>query len=125
MVALKRKGVLTMDEVIHKVAAGPMVAKMAGVVAGRQERKSARGNRFAFCQLSDPSGAYEVTLFSEALEKSREHLEPGQKVVITAEATMEADQLKLLGHSVAPVDIAVADLGSKGLRIFVEAEAAV
>ena len=65
-----------------------------------------------------------MTLFSEALEKSREHLETGQKVVITAEATMEADQLKLLGRSVAPVDIAVADLGSKGLRIFVEAEAA-
>lgn len=124
LVALKRKGVMTLDEVTRKAQAGPTVAKLAGVVAGRQERKSARGNRFAFCQLSDPTGAYEVTLFSEALEKSREHLETGQKVVITAEATMEADQLKLLGRSVAPVDIAVADLGSKGLRIFVEAEAA-
>ena len=124
LVALKRKGVMTLDEVMHKAQSGPIVAKLAGVVAGRQERKSARGNRFAFCQLSDPTGAYEVTLFSEALEKSREHLETGQKVVITAEATMEADQLKLLGRSVAPVDIAVADLGSEGLRIFVEAEAA-
>ena len=124
LVALKRKGVMTLDEVTHKAQSGHTVAKLAGVVAGRQERKSARGNRFAFCQLSDPTGAYEVTLFSEALEKSREHLETGQKVVITAEATMEADQLKLLGRSVAPVDIAVADLGSKGLRIFVEAEAA-
>ncbi|NCV29423.1 MAG: DNA polymerase III subunit alpha, partial [Rhodobacteraceae bacterium] len=124
LVALKRKGVMTLDEVMHKAQSGPTVAKLAGVVAGRQERKSARGNRFAFCQLSDPTGAYEVTLFSEALEKSREHLETGQKVVITAEATMEADQLKFLGRSVAPVDIAVADLGSKGLRIFVEAEAA-
>ena len=124
LVALKRKGVMTLDEVMHKAQSGPIVAKLAGVVAGRQERKSARGNRFAFCQLSDPTGAYEVTLFSEALEKSREHLETGQKVVITAEATMEADQFKLLGRSVAPVDIAEADLGSKGLRIFVEAEAA-
>ena len=124
LVALKRQGVMTLDEVMHKVQSGPTVAKLAGVVAGRQERKSARGNRFAFCQLSDPTGAYEVTLFSEALEKSREHLETGQKVVITAEATMEADQLKLLGRSVAPVDIALANLGSKGLRIFVEAEAA-
>ena len=124
LVALKRQGVMTLDEVMHKAQSGPTVAKLAGVVAGRQERKSARGNRFAFCQLSDPTGAYEVTLFSEALEKSREHLETGQKVVITAEATMEADQLKLLGRSVAPVDIAVANLGSKGLRIFVEAEAA-
>jgi len=124
LVALKRKGVMTLEEVMYKAQSGPTVAKLAGVVAGRQERKSARGNRFAYCQLSDPTGAYEVTLFSEALEKSREHLETGQKVVITAEATMEADQLKLLGRSVAPVDIAMADLGSKGLRIFVEDEAA-
>ena len=124
LVALKRKGVMTLEEVTYKAQSGPTIAKLAGVVAGRQERKSARGNRFAFCQLSDPTGAYEVTLFSEALEKSREHLETGQKVVITAEATMEADQLKLLGRSVAPVDIAMADLGSKGLRIFVEDEAA-
>ena len=124
LVALKRKGVMTLEEVMYKAQSGPTVAKLAGIIAGRQERKSARGNRFAFCQLSDPTGAYEVTLFSEALEKSREHLETGQKVVITAEATMEADQLKLLGRSVAPVDIAMADLGSKGLRIFVEDEAA-
>jgi len=89
-------------------------------VAARQERKSARGNRFAFCQLSDPSGAYEVTLFSEALEASREHLESGSKVLITVEATMESDQLKLLGRSVAPVEAAIAGAGVSGLRIFVE-----
>jgi DNA polymerase-3 subunit alpha len=93
---------------------------MAGIVAGRQERKSAKGNRFAFAQLSDTSGAYEVTLFSDTLELARVHLETGAKVVITVEATLESDQLKLLGRSVAPIDAAVADAGSAGLRIFVE-----
>ncbi|MCH2095620.1 MAG: DNA polymerase III subunit alpha [Rhodobacteraceae bacterium] len=120
MTALKRKGALTLDEVVAKAERGPFLAKMAGVVAGRQERKSARGNRFAFCQMSDPTGAFEVTLFSEALEASREHLETGAKVMVTAEATMEADQLKLLGRSVAPVDLAVADAGAPDLRVFVE-----
>ena len=120
MAALRRKDVVTLEEVTAKAETGPLVAKLAGVVAGRQERKSARGNRFAFCQLSDTSGAYEVTLFSETLEKSREHLETGAKVVVTVEATMESDQLKLLGRSVAPVDNMVADAGSMGLRIFVE-----
>ena len=62
--ALKRNGVLTLDEVANKAEAGPFVAKMAGVVANRQERKSARGNRFAFLQLSDSTGSYEATLFS-------------------------------------------------------------
>ncbi|WP_436398871.1 DNA polymerase III subunit alpha [Roseobacter sp. S98] len=122
---LKRKGVLTLDEVTAKAEGAPLVAKLAGVVAGRQERKSARGNRFAFCQMSDTTGAFEVTLFSETLEKSREHLETGAKVVVTVEATMEADQLKLLGRSVAPIDAVTADAGGMGLRVFVEEPGAV
>ncbi|MEL6608900.1 MAG: DNA polymerase III subunit alpha, partial [Pseudomonadota bacterium] len=102
-----------------------MIAKLAGVVTGRQERKSARGNRFAFVQMSDPTGGYEVTLFSESLEKSREFLETGSKVVLTVEATLEADQLKLLGRSVGPIDNAVAASGAAGLRVFVEDATAV
>ena len=125
MAPLKRKGILSLDELTDKTKSGPLVAKLAGVVAGRQERKSAKGNRFAFVQLSDVSGAYEVTLFSETLEKSREYLEPGAKVVITVEATLEADQLKLLGRSVAPVDVAVADAGASGLRVFIDKETTV
>jgi DNA polymerase-3 subunit alpha len=120
MAALKRKGAMTLDDVLDKVQNGPCVVKMAGVVSGRQERKSARGNRFAFAQLSDPTGAYEVTLFSDTLEAARDHLETGSKVLITVEATLESDQLKLLGRSVAPADIAVADTASMGLRIFVD-----
>jgi DNA polymerase-3 subunit alpha len=133
MTPLKRKwgndrGVpfLTLDELTEKVSErGAMNARLAGVVAGRQERKSARGNRFAFAQMSDPTGGYEVTLFSDTLELARDHLETGSKVVVTVEATMESDQLKLLGRSVAPVDMAVADAGSIGLRVFVDAPEAV
>jgi DNA polymerase III subunit alpha len=125
MGALKRKGVVTLDEVMAKAERGALVAKLAGVVAGRQERKSARGNRFAFAQMSDPTGAYEVTLFSDTLEKCREFLETGAKVVVTVEATMEADQLKLLGRSVVPVDAAVEGAGSLGLRVFIDAPDAI
>ena len=121
MPSLRRQDVLTLEDVTAKAESQPFIAKMAGVVAGRQERKSARGNRFAFCQLSDPSGAYEITVFSEALEKSREHLETGNKVVCQLEATMEADQLKLLCRSVTPVEASMAGGVAMGLRIFVEA----
>ena len=120
MAALKRKGVLTLDEVIAKAERGACVVKMAGTVSGRQERKSARGNRFAFAQLSDPTGQYEVTLFSDTLEAARDHLETGSQVVISCEATMEADVLKLLGRSVSAIDTAVADAGSTGLRVFLD-----
>ena len=120
MAVLKRQEVKTLDEVMARAARGPFLAKMAGVVAGRQERKSARGNRFAFAQLSDPTGGYEVTLFSEVLEASRDFLETGAQVVITAEATMEADQLKLLCRSLQPIDGMVADAGAVGLCVFVD-----
>ncbi|WP_298860166.1 DNA polymerase III subunit alpha [uncultured Sulfitobacter sp.] len=122
---LKRKGVLTLDELMEKARGGPLVAKLAGVVAGRQERKSARGNRFAFAQLSDTTGAYEVTLFSDTLEACRDHLETGAKVVVSVEATLESDQLKLLGRGVVPIDTAVADAGGMGLRIFIETPSAI
>ena len=123
--ALKRNGVLTLDEVVGKAKAGPFVAKMAGVVANRQERKSARGNRFAFLQLSDKTGSYEATLFSEVLEKSREYLETGSKVLLTAEASLESDQIKLLARSISPLDAGISNVDAEGMRIFVNDESAI
>jgi len=125
MVPLKRKGVLTLAELSAQAERGPTIAKIAGSISGRQERKSARGNRFAFVQLSDPSGLYEVTIFSDTLEASRDMLETGNNVVLTVEANMEADQLKLLARAVSPVDTVAADAGSMGIRVFVDQASAV
>ena len=68
MSALKRREVKTLTEITALAERGPLVAKIAGSVASRQERKSAKGNRFAFVALSDPTGLYEVTVFSDTLE---------------------------------------------------------
>ncbi len=125
MGALKRKQVMTLDEVTARAEKGAAIVKMAGTVSGRQERKSARGNRFAFVQLSDPTGQYEVTMFSDTLELAREHLETGAQVVLQCEATMESDQLKLLGRSVSPIDTAVTDVSSQGLRVFLDGPEAI
>lgn len=122
---LKRKDVKTLDEVTQLAQGGALVAKIAGIVSGRQERKSARGNRFAFVQASDTTGAYECTVFSDTLEASRDYLDAGSMVVITVEATMESDQLKLLARGIAPLDTVVADVGGVGLKIFVEAPEAI
>ena len=118
--ALKRKKVLTLAEIEKQAAGGGIATRIAGAVSSRQERKSARGNRFAFVQLSDSTGLYEVTVFSEALEAGRQYLEPGQNVVISVEATMEADTLKLLARGIQPIDAVVADAGAAGLRVHVE-----
>ncbi|MCC5957925.1 MAG: DNA polymerase III subunit alpha [Rhodobacteraceae bacterium] len=123
--ALKRKQVMTLAEVEKKAAGGAFVAKIAGAVSGRQERKSARGNRFAFVQLSDTTGLYEVTVFSDTLEAGRQYLETGQNVVLTVEATMEAETLKLLARGIQPIDSVVADADAAGLRIHVDTVSAV
>ncbi len=125
MVALKRKGVLTLSELSALAERGPQAAKLAGSVSSRQERKSARGNRFAFVQLSDPTGLYEVTVFSDTLEQARDALEPGQNVVLTVEATLEGDTLKLLARSAQPIDAVAAEAGGSTLTIHLDrAEAA-
>ena len=70
--SLKRKQFLTLDDVTAKAEKGCIV-KMAGTVSGRQERKSARGNRFLFVQLSDGTvRGHDVQRYAEA---SRDHAE--------------------------------------------------
>ncbi|MEO0387718.1 MAG: DNA polymerase III subunit alpha, partial [Pseudomonadota bacterium] len=124
MGALRRSRVLTLADVTAKAASGPVAVRMAGSVAARQERKSARGTRFAFVQMSDPTGLFEVTVFSDTLDDARDLLEPGQNVVMAVEATLESDQVKLLARSVQPVDQAVAGAAPAGLKVFVNDAAA-
>ena len=121
---LKRQRVMTLNELQQRVEQGACTAKIAGAVAGRQERKSARGNRFAFVQLSDPTGLYEVTVFSEPLEKYRDILDAGSNVVVTVDATLEGDQMKLLARGFQAVDDVVAGAADTGLKIFIDDPAA-
>jgi DNA polymerase-3 subunit alpha len=66
-------------------------AKLAGTVSGFKERKSAKGNRFAFVQLSDASGTYEVMVFSDTLNTSREFFKAGENIILTLEGEAEQD----------------------------------
>jgi DNA polymerase III subunit alpha len=114
---LRRKDVLTLTEIAKRAQRGPLVCKVAGAVSSRQERKSARGNRFAFVQLSDPTGLYEATVFSDVLEAARDHLEPGQLSVLTVEATLEGDTLKLLCRAATSAEAVAAQAGPAGLML--------
>jgi DNA polymerase-3 subunit alpha len=117
MSTLRKTGVETLAQVTARAERGPCIARLAGSVASRQERKSARGTRYAFVQLSDPTGLYEVTCFSEVLEAARPHLDPGANVVLTVKAELEGETLKLLAQSVSPIDTATATADAPDLRI--------
>ncbi|MEM7524886.1 MAG: DNA polymerase III subunit alpha, partial [Pseudomonadota bacterium] len=115
---LKRKRVQTYAEIVAGGKSG-VSTRIAGSVMSKQERKSARGNRFAFVQLSDPTGMYEVTVFSDVLAAGRDYLEPGSNVVLTVEPEIDGEQIKMLARAVQPIDGAVKDAAPAGLRIYV------
>ncbi|MBL8700512.1 MAG: DNA polymerase III subunit alpha [Alphaproteobacteria bacterium] len=116
-VALKRLGVVRAVDLPQRLRAGGAArVKLAGSVIGKQERTSAKGNRFAFVQCSDASGVFEVTLFSEVLAVARDLLASGKPLLISADARLEEDAVKLLAQSIQPLDVAAASAAA-GLRI--------
>ena len=109
--ALRRIEVSTLAEIKAAAGSGPLVTYIAGTVSSRQEKKSAKGNRFAFIGASDPTGLYEAVVFSDVLEASREHLEPGSNVVMQVQVEPQGDEVKMLARSVVPLDKAIANVG--------------
>jgi DNA polymerase-3 subunit alpha len=97
--------------------------KLAGSVIDRQERTSAKGNRFAFVQCSDQSGTYEFMVFSELLGSKRNILEAGMAVLISVDGRLDGEQVKLTGQSVEKLDDAVVNAAA-GLRIVISDPAA-
>ena len=81
---------------------------MAGVLISKQERRSARGSKYAFAQFTDASGLFEVTLFSEVLSSSRELLEGGKPLVLTVDAELREEGLRLTVQSLADLEVASA-----------------
>jgi DNA polymerase-3 subunit alpha len=122
--SLERAGILRWIDLPAALAANCSSRfRLAGIVIGKKERTSARGNRFAFVQLSDTSGAFEVTMFSETLSQSRGLLEGGQPLIVTVDVRREEESLRLTVQKIEPLDTVVAQAAA-GLRIFVaEAEA--
>jgi len=112
---LRRLGVVNSADLEAELARNPGRKKLAGIVIGKQERTSRQGNRFAFIQLSDTSGVYEVVVFSELLAQAREALESSEPLLITAESRGDGDDLRLMAHEIAPLEgvAAVAGLGLK------------
>ncbi len=98
---------------------------IVGVVSGKQERQSAKGNRFAFVQFSDPGGIFEVTVFSDLLERNRDHFEIGKILTLLCEMKSEGKQAKLLLKSVQTIDKIIEKCELGGLRIFLKSVEAV
>ena len=118
---LGRLGVVRAADLVATVRAsgGAALVKLAGAVLGVQQRTSQRGSRYAFVQLSDPSGAFEITVFSEVLATARDLLDGDEPVLVTAAARLEDDQIRLTTQALAPLEAAVASAPAR-LKVWLD-----
>lgn len=124
---LERMKVVTASSIGGKQRpGGPSRYKLAGIVLSKQERTSKQGNRFAFLQISDAGGAFEVTIFSELLAAKRDLLEAGQAILIEADAqsnqaqgggqNTDSGDLRFIARNIEPL-AAAAERAARGIRI--------
>ena len=99
---LKISSYVAVEKALQEVPASRF--QMAGVLLKKQEKMSQKGNKYAFLQLSDPTGIFEVTLFSEMLVGAREYLEPGTALLLGVEAEQKEDQIRFTCTKIEPLD---------------------
>jgi DNA polymerase-3 subunit alpha len=114
--SLKRLGVTRYADVTADARRSAVKAMLAGTVIRRQERRGKNGDPFAFIGLSDPSGMFEVMVFSEALAQARPFLDVGRSILLRVVGDWIDDELKLRAIGVEDLDAAAASAG-EGLKI--------
>ncbi len=91
--SLEQIGVVPLADLLVRAQDGPY--RLAGIVITKQERVSKKGQRYAFVQLSEGTGVFEVTVFSELLAQHREMLEPGTALLVNVIAQFSDDTVRL------------------------------
>ena len=106
---LGRLNVTSFADVTRKMKTMPSSRiKMAGIVTKKQEKVSAKGNRFAFVQMSDSTGVFEATVFSDVLSASRDILTTGSTVMAQMDVQIQGeDDVKFLAQHFEPLEKAV------------------
>nr|PZN86614.1 MAG: DNA polymerase III subunit alpha [Pseudomonadota bacterium] len=103
---------------------GVSAGRLAGIVVSARERKSQRGNKFAFAMFSDPSGQFEAVIFSDTLAQARDLLEPGTPVLLTVEAERDGESVKLRVQHLEALDKAAGAV-QRGLKVVLAGEAVI
>lgn len=103
---LERMRIITYNQIEEQLRDKPIMrVQLAGVLLKKSEKISAKsGNKFAFLTLSDTSGVYEVILFSEILSRSRDFLEVGKSLLLSADAEPREEQIRLTVQDIKPLE---------------------
>jgi DNA polymerase-3 subunit alpha len=121
---LRRRRTTLYADALAQAVDGMEAFRMAGVVRRRQERSSAKsGERFAFVNLSDPTGEYEVLFPPESLRRCRELLEPGRVICLKVRAKAQDGEVRFYGDEAEPIE-RVIESATAGLRIHLSSHSA-
>jgi DNA polymerase-3 subunit alpha len=103
--ALQKLGVVSSAQFAQKLGNTQYRAlKVAGIVTDRKFKVSDKG-RFAFIQLSDMGGVFEVSVFNETLlTQNRDMLDNGKILLIQAEGKMEESGARLIAQQITLFD---------------------
>jgi DNA polymerase-3 subunit alpha len=116
---LAKLGILPYAELEARADRGVVAGRLAGIVVSARERRSQKGNKFAFALFSEPTGQFEAVIFSETLAASRHLLESGAAVLLTVEGERDGDVLKLRVQSIQSLDEATEGL-QRGLKVVLD-----
>ena len=98
------------QEFSEAVRAGATAGRLAATVLERSERRTKSGNKIGIVVLSDQTGHYEAVIFSEGLARHRDLLETGSAVVVSVQAALEGDEIRIRIESVESLEEAAARL---------------
>jgi DNA polymerase-3 subunit alpha len=99
--------------------AGLAAGRLAGIVISARERRSQKGNKFAFAMFSDSSGQFEAVIFSDTLARCREFLVAGTAVLMTVEAERDGETVKLRVQNLELLEAAAANV-QQSLKIVLD-----
>jgi DNA polymerase III subunit alpha len=116
---LPKLGVQRFTEFEARAGITATAGRLAAIVVSSRERRSQKGNKFAFTAFSDASGQFEAVIFSDTLARSRDLLEAGTPVVLSVEAERDGETVKLRVQSVEALEAAAASV-QRGLRLVLD-----
>jgi DNA polymerase-3 subunit alpha len=116
---LKRLELRSYAEFRQQALRGASAGRLAAVVISRQEKRGRKGSRYAIIGLSDPTGQYEVFVFSDLLAAYGRYFEVGQMVIVRVEADARMGELRLSLVSCEPLSEQADRLG-QSLRVMLD-----
>ena len=118
--ALIKNGVISSSTLAYELNKKGGMARMdvAGIVSSSRIRVNQRGNKYAFVQMSDQGGIFEVTVFSEVLSSAGEALIPGEALLIRCDCKLENDFVRLVANKISSLDCSLKN-SIRGFKIYI------